>query len=67
MYYPTATMWLGNNEVYKDIVTLTQQLLTHQRDFDYINDCLLYTSTISVTQLDEWHECIQPMVSDQPI
>lgn len=31
-------MWLGNNEVYKDIVTLTQQLLTHQRDFDYIND-----------------------------
>ena len=38
MYYPTSTMWLGNNEVYKDIVTLTQQLLTHQRDFDYIND-----------------------------
>lgn len=38
MYYPTSTMWLGNNEVYKDIVALTQQLLTHQRDFDYIND-----------------------------
>lgn len=31
-------MWLGNNEVYKDIVALTQQLLTHQRNFDYIND-----------------------------
>lgn len=38
MYYPTSTMWLGNNEIYKDIVTLTQELLTHQRDFDYVND-----------------------------
>lgn len=38
MYYPTSTLWSGNNEVYKDIVTLTQLLLTRQRDFDYVND-----------------------------
>lgn len=38
MYYPTSTMWMGNNQIYDDIVTFTQQLLTHQRDFDYVND-----------------------------
>lgn len=38
MYYPTSTLWMGNNQVYTDIVTMTQQLLTHQKDFDYVND-----------------------------
>ena len=38
MYYPTSTLWLGNSQVYKDIVTLTRHLLTHQRDFDYVSD-----------------------------
>lgn len=38
MYYPTSSLWLGNVTVYQDIVTLTQELLKHQRDFDYLND-----------------------------
>lgn len=38
MYYPTTSMWLGNNTVYNDLVTLTQELLKQQRDFDYVND-----------------------------
>jgi len=38
MYYPVSTMWLGNNQVYQDVVTLSHQLLQRQRDFDYIND-----------------------------
>ena len=38
MYYPTSSLWLGNNIVYNDLVTLTQELLKQQRDFDYLND-----------------------------
>ena len=38
MYYPTSTMWLGNNEVFTHINSLTQILLKHQYDFDYVND-----------------------------
>lgn len=38
MYYPTSSLWLGNETVYQDIVTLTQELLKQQRDFDYLND-----------------------------
>ncbi len=38
MYYPTSTMWLDNNEVFTHLTSLTQHLLQHQYDFDYIND-----------------------------
>ena len=38
MYYPTSSMWLGNNTVYNDLVVLTQEMLKHQRDFDYLDD-----------------------------
>lgn len=38
MYYPTSTLWLDNNQVHRDIEVLVQQLLTRQRDFDYLND-----------------------------
>ncbi len=38
MYYPTSSLWLGNNTVYNDLVTLTQELLKQQKDFDYLND-----------------------------
>lgn len=38
LYYPIATLWQGNNQAYKDIVTISHQLLQHQRDFDYLNE-----------------------------
>lgn len=38
MYYPTSTLWLSNNEVFPHINSLTQTLLKHQYDFDYVND-----------------------------
>lgn len=38
MYYPTSSMWLGNNTVYNDLVILTQEMLKQQRDFDYLDD-----------------------------
>lgn len=47
MYYPTANMWLGNNEVAEHINTLTQELLKHQYDFDYVNDDA-FTEALSV-------------------
>ena len=38
MYYPTSTMWLGNNSVFEHLNSLTNTLNQHQRDFDYVND-----------------------------
>ncbi len=38
MYYPTLSMWLGNNAVYWDLSELSQLLLRHQVDFDYVDD-----------------------------
>lgn len=38
MYYPTSTIWLGNKQVDEDITSLSQQLLTRQRDFDLVGD-----------------------------
>lgn len=38
MYYPTLTMWLGNNEPYWELSELSQMLLRHQVDFDYVDD-----------------------------
>lgn len=38
MYYPTLSMWLGNNAVYWNLSELSQQLLRHQVDFDYVDD-----------------------------
>lgn len=38
VYYPVSTMWLGNNEVYDDVVKISHMLMQQQKDFDYIND-----------------------------
>ena len=38
MYYPTSSLWLGNNEVFPHITSLTASLLQRQHDFDYVND-----------------------------
>lgn len=38
MYYPTLTMWLGNNAVYWELSEMSQMLMRHQVDFDYVDD-----------------------------
>lgn len=38
MYYPTLSMWLGNEAVYWDLSRLSQLLMMHQVDFDYVDD-----------------------------
>ncbi len=38
VYYPTSTLWLGNNSYNQDLVNISQLLLTHQRDFDWVSD-----------------------------
>ena len=50
MYYPTSTMWLGNNTVYPHITSLTATLLQRQYDFDYVNDDAFIEGTLSVEQ-----------------
>ncbi|MDR2840867.1 MAG: glycoside hydrolase [Paludibacter sp.] len=49
VYYPTSTMWLGNNEVFTHITSISETLLQHKRDFDYINDDA-FNQVISVNQ-----------------
>jgi hypothetical protein len=38
LYYPTMSLWLGNDEADKDVLTVTQQLLENQRDFDFVDE-----------------------------
>lgn len=38
MYYPTLSMWLGNNACYWQLSNLSQMLMKHQVDFDYVDD-----------------------------
>ncbi|WP_321334114.1 glycosyl hydrolase [uncultured Bacteroides sp.] len=38
MYFPTTSMWMGDNSVNDNVKRLTHTLLQHQYDFDYINE-----------------------------
>ncbi len=38
LYYPTMSIWLGDNEADKNVLTVTQQLLENQRDFDFVDE-----------------------------
>lgn len=38
VYYPTSTFWMGDRSVSDDLVKTAQLLLTHQRDFDWVDD-----------------------------
>jgi hypothetical protein len=38
LYYPTISIWLGDNQADKDVLTVTQQLLENQRDFDFVDE-----------------------------
>ena len=38
VYYPTSTFWLGDRSVNDDLVQVARELLTRQRDFDWVDD-----------------------------
>lgn len=38
VYYPTTSLWLGDNEANKGAMTVARQLLENQRDFDFVDD-----------------------------
>ncbi len=38
LYYPTMSIWLGDNQADKDVLTVTQGLLENQRDFDFVDE-----------------------------
>ena len=38
VYYPTSTLWLGDNAVNPDLLSISQMLLQHQKDFDWVDD-----------------------------
>ena len=38
VYHPTSSMWLGDSESNQHVLQLMQQLLEHQRDFDFVDE-----------------------------
>lgn len=38
VFYPTSTLWLKDNSIDPDLNTIAQQLLHHQRDFDWVDE-----------------------------
>jgi hypothetical protein len=38
LYHPTMSMWLGDEEANDSALSIMQQLLEHQRDFDVVDD-----------------------------
>ncbi len=47
IYFPTSSMWYGDNESYTSTLAITQQLLEQQRDFDFIDEQAL-TSILTI-------------------
>ncbi len=47
VYHPTSSMWLGSKETNEHVLFLMQQLLEHQRDFDFIDENAL-TSVLTI-------------------
>lgn len=41
VYYPTSSLWLGDDEVSESVLDLMQGLLENQRDFDFIDEYAL--------------------------
>ena len=38
LYYPTMSLWLGDNDADKNVLIVTQHLLENQRDFDFVDE-----------------------------
>ena len=47
MYYPTNSLWLGDNNAAERVKKITHALLQHKRDFDYLDDDA-FTEAITV-------------------
>ncbi|GGF26787.1 glycosyl hydrolase [Hymenobacter cavernae] len=43
LYHPTPSLWLGDEEANQSTLAIAQQLLEHQRDFDFVDDYSLAT------------------------
>jgi hypothetical protein len=43
LYHPTMSMWLGDGQANESTLSIMQQLLEHQRDFDVVDDRSLAT------------------------
>lgn len=48
VYFPTSSLWLGNNQSEQSTMALAQQLLQTQHDFDFIDDYALTSLTTLV-------------------
>ncbi len=38
LYFPTSSMWYGDNESNNSVLALAQQLMEQQRDFDFVDE-----------------------------
>ncbi len=38
LYFPTSSMWYGDNESNNSVLAIAQQLLEQQRDFDFVDE-----------------------------
>jgi hypothetical protein len=38
LYFPTSSLWLGNEDANTSVLSITQNLLERQRDFDFIDE-----------------------------
>jgi hypothetical protein len=43
LYYPTNSVWMGDDDSIAVMERLTEQLLEHQIDFDYLDEQVLTT------------------------
>ncbi|MBN1997780.1 beta-galactosidase [candidate division KSB1 bacterium] len=46
VYHPTTSMWLGDEKADDHVLQIMQQLLEHQRDFDFIDEKALCSSLV---------------------
>lgn len=45
VYFPTTSMWLGDRKSNESMLVLVQELLEHQRDFDFIDEQAISSCT----------------------
>jgi polygalacturonase len=48
VYYPTTSMWLGNEESDISVLTIAKNLMEQQRDFDFIDEQALVSVLMNV-------------------
>jgi len=69
VYVPTPSMWLGDNESNASMLSISQQLLENQHDFDFVDEQALSTlltpgkGTLVNLSGQEYHAIIVPKIS----